>query len=58
LQQGKLTAGNHRWPHLARLFEKHRDQITGKDWARFYERHVEGPRLAVQAAQTSWGPGA
>ena len=51
LQQGKLTAGNHRWPHLARLFEKHRDQITGKDWARFYERHVEGARLEARAAE-------
>jgi glycosyltransferase involved in cell wall biosynthesis len=55
LQQGKLTAGNHRWPHLARLFEKHREEIGGKDWARFYERHVEGPRLGVQAAQARPG---
>jgi GT2 family glycosyltransferase len=51
LQQGKLTAGNHRWPHLARLFEKHREQIGGKDWARFYERQVEGARLEVRAAE-------
>jgi GT2 family glycosyltransferase len=55
LQQGKLTAGNHRWPHLARLFEKHREEIGGKDWARFYERHVEGPRLGVQAAASRLG---
>ena len=51
LQQGKLTAGNHRWPHLARLFEKHRDRIGGKDWARFYEGHVEGARLELRAAR-------
>ena len=51
LQQGKLTAGNHRWPHLARLFEKHREQVGGKDWARFYERHVEGTRHRLREAE-------
>jgi hypothetical protein len=52
LQQGKLTAGNHRWPHLARLFEKHREEIGGKDWARFYENHVEGTRHALRDAES------
>jgi GT2 family glycosyltransferase len=52
LQQGKGTAGNHRWPHLARLFEKHRDQIGGRDWARFFELHVEGDRLRLRQAES------
>jgi GT2 family glycosyltransferase len=51
LQQGKGTAGNHRWPHLARLFEKHREQIGGKDWARFFELHVEGTRVRLREAE-------
>jgi glycosyltransferase involved in cell wall biosynthesis len=51
LQQGKGTAGNHRWPHLARLFEKHREQIGGKDWARFFELHIEGSRLKLRQAE-------
>jgi len=51
LQQGKGMAGNHRWPYLARLFDKHRDEVTGKDWARFFERHVEETRVKLRRAE-------
>lgn len=51
LQQGKGTAGDHRWPHLARFFDKHREWVGGKDWARFYQRHVEATRLRLRQAE-------
>jgi GT2 family glycosyltransferase len=55
LQQGKGTAGSHRWPHLARLFDKHRGQISGKDWARFYQRQVETTRQRLQELERRLG---
>ncbi len=52
LGQGKGVAGNHRWPHLARVFDKHRAEITGRDWASFYERQVESAREGLRDAET------
>jgi GT2 family glycosyltransferase len=51
LQQGKGAVGNDRWPHLARLFEKHRESVRGRDWARFYQRQVEGARVQLREAE-------
>ncbi len=44
-------AGAHRWPALARLFERHRGSIHGTDWAKFYQRQVEPVRARLRAAQ-------
>jgi GT2 family glycosyltransferase len=52
LQQGKGALGNDRWPHLARLFEKHRETVRGRDWARFYQRQVEGARVQLREAKS------
>ncbi len=51
LQHGAGTSGNHRWPALARLFDKYRDTIRGTDWARFYRAHVEGTREKLKATE-------
>jgi GT2 family glycosyltransferase len=52
---GSGMAGAHRWPFLAAHFERHRDRISGTDWARFYRAQVESVRrhareLAARAA--------
>jgi GT2 family glycosyltransferase len=45
LGHGGGTTGAHRWPHLAAFFERHKDEISGADWARFYRAQVESVRL-------------
>jgi GT2 family glycosyltransferase len=51
LQHGTGVAGSHRWPALARLFDKHREEIGGKDWAVFYGTQVEPTRQRLRAAE-------
>jgi GT2 family glycosyltransferase len=55
LAQGRGAAGDHRWPHLARMFDKHRVEISGKDWARFYQRQLEPARADLRAAEARAG---
>ncbi len=45
LGHGGGTTGAHRWPHLATFFERHKDEISGADWARFYRAQVESVRV-------------
>jgi GT2 family glycosyltransferase len=52
-QSGGL-AGNHRWPPLAKLFDKHRASISGQDWARFYQQHVEATRERLREIEDEW----
>ena len=55
-QGGGLT-GNHRWPHLARIFDKHKEHITGRDWAHFYRSEVEATLRATDGSSTrAWRP--
>ena len=46
---GSGVTGEHRWPFLAGLFERHRGRVTGVAWARFYRERVEGARLRAEA---------
>jgi hypothetical protein len=48
---GSGMTGAHRWPHLATLFERHRERIRGADWARFYRAQVESVRLHARALE-------
>jgi len=48
---GLGLAGPHRWPALAKFFAKHRDAISGVDFARFYEHQVESLRLSLAQAE-------
>ena len=51
LNQGKGTAGNHRWTHLARFFDRHHEYIRGRDWARYYRRQVEPVRQRLREVE-------
>jgi len=44
---GRGIAGPHRWAPLAVLFDRHRAQVRGADWARFYRRRLEPARDRV-----------
>lgn len=53
LGHGKATAGDHRWPHMAKVFHKHRHLISGWAWVEYFREEVETTReqrneLAVQ----------
>lgn len=41
LGHGSATAGDHRWPHFARVFEKHRHLVAGWVWAEYFRKEVE-----------------
>lgn len=51
LGQGEGSSGAHRWPHLAAFFERHKAEMSGADWARFYRSQVESVRLHAQAIE-------
>jgi glycosyltransferase involved in cell wall biosynthesis len=53
LGQGLGSTGDHRWPHLAHLFDKHRVSVTGEAWAAYYRRYVEPSRGRVSEAESA-----
>ena len=53
LGQGTATSGEHRWKQLARLFDKHRDAVTGDAWAAYYRSYVEPSRRRVSEAEAN-----
>ena len=52
--QGRGTGGEHRWPHMARLFDKHRGQVHGTDWVDYFRTYVEPTRERLVALETRW----
>ncbi|OYV75896.1 MAG: hypothetical protein B7Z74_00815, partial [Deltaproteobacteria bacterium 21-66-5] len=40
-----------RWPYLTKLFDKHRDQIGGKQWASFYLRYVQAAKARLSESE-------
>ncbi len=40
-----------RWRYLARLFDKHRDEIAGEQWATFYLRYVEAAKVRLSESE-------
>lgn len=42
-----------RWHYLARLFDKHRDEIHGEEWASFYLRYVEAAKARLSEDEVS-----
>jgi len=51
LGHGSGVTGAHRWPFLARIFERHRGRIAGADWARFYRAVIEPGRAHARALE-------
>lgn len=41
---GRATSGDHRWPHMARVFDKHRHLVVGWAWAEYFRSEVEATR--------------
>lgn len=41
---GEATGGDHRWSHMARVFEKHKHLVSGWTWAEYFRKDVEATR--------------
>lgn len=44
-QEGGGMGGSHRYPYLAALFDRHKEALSGRDWATFYAEQLEPLRL-------------
>jgi glycosyltransferase involved in cell wall biosynthesis len=42
-----------RWRYLGRLFDKHRDEIRGEEWASFYLRYVEAAKARLSETEAN-----
>ncbi|MGQ9495348.1 MAG: glycosyltransferase [Thermoanaerobaculaceae bacterium] len=41
LGHGTATGGEHRWPHFAAVWEKHKQAVSGESWAEYFRTWVE-----------------
>lgn len=49
LAQGLATAGDHRWPHFAKVLAKHRPLLTPVAWSEYLRRYGEARALEAAA---------